>query len=61
MRASRLVIALALLCFVGASAAAKDVAQGKWRRQMEMVPMRDGVRLSTYITFPEGEGRIRSC
>lgn len=31
-------------------------AESKWTHRFEMVPMRDGVRLSTHIWFPEGKG-----
>ena len=40
-------IAVALSC---------QAADHKWRQLFEMVPMRDGVRLSTYIWLPEGDG-----
>lgn len=33
-----------------------DPPKGDWRQQFEMVPMRDGVKLGTYIWFPKGDG-----
>ncbi len=46
--------ALSAVCAV--DAAYKPEPAKKWRKQFEMAPMRDGVRLATYITFPDGDG-----
>jgi len=37
-------------------AVAAQQSANKWRHSFEMVPMRDGVRLATYIWFPKGDG-----
>lgn len=50
-------LVLAGILAAGAMAAEQDAKPAKtWRTAFEMVPMRDGVRLGTYIWFPDGEG-----
>ena len=59
LESSSTIAVLALLALVLLSCAAvadETEEECKWKQSFEMVPMRDGVKLSTYIWFPKGEG-----
>ena len=53
---NRLVVAAALLLSVAPAQTSKKVDLGGVAEQHVMVPMRDGVRLSTYLYIPAGKG-----
>lgn len=51
------IVVLLLVALLCSCAVAEDQAAKKqWAHKFEMVPMKDGTKLATHITFPEGEG-----
>ena len=50
-----------LLLLVAPVAAQPPVDLGTIAEKHEMVPMRDGTKLSVYLYFPPGKGRGRCC
>ena len=49
-------VAILLLTFSGIVTAQTNLNLGDVTERHEMIPMRDGVRLSAYLYFPEGDG-----
>lgn len=56
MNTRELLAAFALIGFASLSSAEPEPDLGGVREEHVMVPMRDGVRLSVYLYFPEGDG-----
>lgn len=53
---TRLLPAVALVMLAATAAAQDDLDLGNVTERQEMIPMRDGVRLSAYLYVPEGDG-----
>ena len=56
MRFQLLIVTLSVLCLHQKAAAVQDVDLGTVTEQHQMIPMRDGKQLSSYLYFPNGDG-----
>src|SRR6478735_7268030 len=56
MKTTSLMLACLLACAARSAAAQADLDLGAITERHEMIPMRDGKRLSAYLYFPPGSG-----